>query len=169
MRSLEIQVGERIAKVEMISRNGSELQMRVDDKVYNADIIMVERGVYSILLDGRSYNVELIETIGPKNYHVNTLFYSFDAEVVDAERRYQKSRKRIDDLEDNVISSPMPGKIVKILVKKGDQVKAGDTVVIVSAMKMESEYKVKKDRLIKEIKVKEGDTVSANQPLIIIE
>jgi biotin carboxyl carrier protein len=36
-------------------------------------------------------------------------------------------------------------------------------------MKMESEYKVKKDRLIKEIKVQEGDTVSANQPLIIIE
>jgi len=130
---------------------------------------MVERGVYSILMDGRSYNVELIETSGPKNYHVNTLFYSFDAEVVDAERRYQKSRKKIDSLEDNVISSPMPGKVVRILVKPGDQVKAGDTVVIVSAMKMESEYKVKSDRLIKEIKVKEGDTVSANQPLIIIE
>lgn len=169
MRSLEIQVGERIAMVEMISRNGSELKMKVDGKDYIADIIMVERGVYSILLDGRSYNVELIETTGPKNYHVNTLFYSFDAEVVDAERRYQKSRKKIDDLEENVISSPMPGKIVKILVNKGDQVKAGETVVIVSAMKMESEYKVKKDRIIKEIKIKEGDTVSANQPLIFIE
>ena len=169
MRSLEIQVGERIAKVELISRKGSEMKIRVDDKEYDTDIIMVERGVYSILMDGRSYNVELIETSGPKNYHVNTLFYSFDAEVVDAERRYQKSRKKIDSLEDNVISSPMPGKVVKILVKPGDHVKAGDTVVIVSAMKMESEYKVKKDRLIKEIKVKEGDTVSANQPLIIIE
>jgi len=169
MRSLEIQVGERIAKVELISRKGSEMKIRVDDKEYDTDIIMVERGVYSILMDGRSYNVELIETSGPKNYHVNTLFFSFDAEVVDAERRYQKSRKKIDSLEDNVISSPMPGKVVRILVKPGDQVKAGDTVVIVSAMKMESEYKVKSDRLIKEIKVKEGDTVSANQPLIIIE
>jgi biotin carboxyl carrier protein len=169
MRSLEIQVGERIAQVELVSNKGSEMKIRVDDKEYDTDIIMVERGVYSILMDGRSYNVELIQTTGPKNYHVNTLFYSFDAEVVDAERRYQKSRKKIDSLEDNVISSPMPGKVVKILVKKGDQVKAGETVVIVSAMKMESEYKVKNDRLIKEIRVKEGDTVSANQPLIIIE
>jgi biotin carboxyl carrier protein len=169
MRSLEIQVGERIAKVELISRKGNEMKIRVDEKEYETDIIMVERGVYSILMDGRSYNVELIETSGPKNYHVNTLFYSFDAEVVDAERKYQKSRKRIDSLEDNVISSPMPGKVVRILVKPGDQVKAGDTVVIVSAMKMESEYKVKSDRVIKEIRVKEGDTVSANQPLIIIE
>jgi biotin carboxyl carrier protein len=169
MRSLEIQTGDKIKKVELIGRKGNELKIRVDDKVYDADIIMVERGVYSILLDGRSYNVELIETTGPKQYQVNTLFYSFDAEVVDAETKYQKSRTRIDSIEDNVISSPMPGKVVKILVKPGEQVKAGETVVIVSAMKMESEYKVKSDRLIKEIKVKEGDTVSANQPLIIIE
>jgi biotin carboxyl carrier protein len=169
MRSLEIQIGERIKKVELIGRKGSELKIRVDDKLYDADIIMVERGVYSILLDGRSYNVELIETTGAKQYQVNTLFYSFDAEVVDAETKYQKSRKKIDSLEENVISSPMPGKVVRILVKAGEQVKAGETVVIVSAMKMESEYKVKSDRLIKEIKVKEGDTVSANQPLIIIE
>ena len=169
MRSLEIQVGNRIARVELIGRKGSELKIKVDDKVYDADILMVERGVYSILLEGMSYNVELIATNGPKNYHVNTLFYSFDAEVVDAETKYLKSRKKIDDLEENIISSPMPGKVVKIMVKPGDQVKAGDTVVVVSAMKMESEYKVKSDRLIKEIKVKEGDTVSANQPLIIIE
>jgi biotin carboxyl carrier protein len=169
MRSLEIQTGEKLKKVELISRKGNELKIKVDDNVYDVDIIMVERGVYSILLDGRSYNVELIETTGPKQYQVNTLFYSFDAEVVDAETKYQKSRTKIDSLEDNVISSPMPGKVVRILVKPGEQVKAGDTVVIVSAMKMESEYKVKSDRLIKEIKVKEGDTVSANQPLIIIE
>jgi biotin carboxyl carrier protein len=169
MRSLEIQVGDRIAKVEMISKKGSEFKIKVDEKLYDVDIIMVERGVYSILLDGRSYNVELLTAEGPKSYQVNTLFYSFDAEVVDAERKYQKSRRKLDDMEDNVISSPMPGKVVKILVRPGEQVKAGDTVVIVSAMKMESEYKVKKDRLIKEIKVKEGDTVSANQPLIIIE
>jgi biotin carboxyl carrier protein len=169
MRSLEIQVGDRIAKVELLIQKGTEFTIKVDDKEYKTDIIMVERGVYSILMDGRSYNVELIETSGPKNYHVNTLFYSFDAEVVDAERRYQKSRKKIDSLEDNIISSPMPGKVVRILVKPGDQVKAGDTVVIVSAMKMESEYKVKSDRIIKEIRVKEGDTVSANQPLIVIE
>jgi biotin carboxyl carrier protein len=78
--------------------------------------------------------------------------------------------RKHDHLGDtSAISSPMPGKIVKILVNKGDQVKAGETVIIVSAMKMESEYKVKSDRTIKEILVKEGDTIDGNQPLIIIE
>ncbi len=71
--------------------------------------------------------------------------------------------------DDNTISSPMPGKVVKILVKKGDKIKAGDTVVIISAMKMESEYKVKKDRLIIDVLVKEGDIIDGNQPLVIIE
>ena len=169
MKNLEIQVGDRVAKVRLLVQNGNNLTISVDDKVYETDIIMVERGVYSIILDGRSYNVELIESEGPKKYSVNTIFNSYDLEVLDAESKYQKSRKRVDDLEDSIISSPMPGKVVRILCKAGDQVKAGDTVIIVSAMKMESEYKVKNDRTIKEIKVNEGDTVGANQPLIIIE
>lgn len=169
MKNLEIQVGERVAKVELLQQEGNNLLISVDDKEYDVDIIMVERGVYSIILDGRSYNVELIDTDGAKKYSVNTIFNSYDVEVLDAESKYLKSRKRVDDLEDNVISSPMPGKVVKILCKPGDEVKAGETVIIVSAMKMESEYKVRKDRIVKEVKVKEGDTVSANQPLIIIE
>jgi biotin carboxyl carrier protein len=169
MNALEIQMGDRVAKLELVSREGNNLTISIDGRILNPNIIMVERGVYSIILEGRSYNVELIETDGPKKYSVNTIFRSFDAEVLDAESKYLKSRKRVDDLEENTISSPMPGKVVKILVKPGDQVKAGETVIIVSAMKMESEYKVRKDRLIKEVRVKEGDTVSANQPLIVIE
>lgn len=169
MKQLEIQVGDRIAKVSLESGSGSELRISIDGVVQDVDIIMVERGVYSILLDGRSYNVELIEQGSPKKYRVNTIFNSYDVEVVDAESKYQKNRKKLDDVEFSVISSPMPGKVVKIPYQVGDMVKAGDTVIIVSAMKMESEYKVKSDRKILEIRVKEGDTVGAGQPLIIVE
>jgi biotin carboxyl carrier protein len=88
---------------------------------------------------------------------------------MDAEAKYLRGRKHEDLDDDSAISSPMPGKVVKILVKIGDKVKAGDTVIIISAMKMESEYKVKRDRVIKDILVKEGDTIDGHQPLIIIE
>jgi biotin carboxyl carrier protein len=169
MKSLEIQIDDRIAEVELIGREGNNFKISIDGKVQNANILMVERGVYSVILNGKSYNVELIESDGPKKYDVNTFYHNYEVEVVDAESKYLKSRKSDDSHEEAVISSPMPGKIVKIPVKVGDKVKTGDTVVIVSAMKMESEYKVKKDRVIKEIKVKEGDTITANQPLIIIE
>lgn len=166
--STEIKINDRNAFVEVLNREGNKVRISIDGKKYEADVVMVEEGVYSIIIDNKSHNVELINT-DSKNYLVNTYAKSYDVEIVDAESKYLKSRRRDDGHEESVISSPMPGKVVKILVSAGDEVKAGDTVIIVSAMKMESEYKVKKDRVIKEIKVKEGDTVKAHQPLVIIE
>lgn len=63
----------------------------------------------------------------------------------------------------------MPGKIVKILVSVGDKVEPGQTVIIVSAMKMESEFKATKPGIVSEIPVSEGDTVDGNQVLVSIE
>jgi biotin carboxyl carrier protein len=60
----------------------------------------------------------------------------------------------------------MPGKIVKINVKEGDDVIKGETLIIVEAMKMQSEYKSTKDGIIKKIFVREDDTISGNQILI---
>ena len=63
----------------------------------------------------------------------------------------------------------MPGKIVKILVAEGDTVEAGQTVIIVSAMKMESEFKASKAGVVKEVAVKEDETVNGGQKMIVIE
>ena len=63
----------------------------------------------------------------------------------------------------------MPGKVVKIPVTIGDIVKKGDTVITISAMKMESEYKSPMDGEISKINVTEGSTVTAGQILIEIE
>ena len=63
----------------------------------------------------------------------------------------------------------MPGKIVRINYSEGDPVKHGDTVVVISAMKMESEYKSPRDGVIRKIAVKVGDTVDSNQVLFEIE
>ncbi|NQV03345.1 MAG: biotin/lipoyl-binding protein [Bacteroidia bacterium] len=169
MNALEISLDNRTANVKLLEREGNRFLIAVDNKEYDAQIIMVEQGVYLLLMDGKSYNIELIEAGGPKKYYVNTYRYSYDAEIIDAETRYQKSRHSDYGDDDSIISSPMPGKVVRILVKEGDLAKAGDTVIVVSAMKMESEFKVKKDRLIREIKVSEGDTVDAHQALVIIE
>jgi biotin carboxyl carrier protein len=63
----------------------------------------------------------------------------------------------------------MPGKVVKISVAEGDAVTRGQTVLILSAMKMESEYKSPVDGTVKKIAVKEGDVVEGNQVLIEFE
>jgi biotin carboxyl carrier protein len=168
--SYEVKMGDRVANVEMLSRDGSKIQILVDDKKYKVDLEMVEPGVYSILCDNISYNVEMANTDSSKKYHVTTFFRSYNAEIIDSESKYLKSRsKEFDEEGRTAISTPMPGKVVKIPVKVGDKVAEGETVIIVEAMKMQSEYKVKKDRVIIDILVREGDTINANQPLIIVE
>lgn len=167
--ALEVNIDGQSVSVELLSKTGDKHQVSIDGKVYEVDLVEVENGVYSILYKNKSFNVELVPGKEPKTYIINTLYNSYEVDILDAEAKYLRSRK-VDDLEDGaVISSPMPGKVVKVLVKKGDEVKAGETVVIISAMKMESEYKVKKDRIVKEVKVKAGDTIDGNQPLIIVE
>lgn len=166
--SYEIKVNDELSEIKILNRDGNLLEIAVDDRKYKIDIIEVEEGVYSILLDGTSFNIELINS-GLKKYEVNTLYNSFDIEVIDAETKYMNSRKSGEDEDADFISTPMPGKVVKILVEEGSIVKGGETLVIVSAMKMESEYKVVNDRRIKQILVKEGDNIEGNQPLIMLE
>jgi len=167
---LEVKVGERYAKVKLLSREGNNIQIQVDEKIYNLDLIEVQKGLYSILQDNRSYNIELVQGDTAKSFHVNTYEESFDVDIIDAEARYLMSRGGDDNDEGGrAISSPMPGKVIKIPVKVGDKVSEGTTVVIVEAMKMQSEYKVKTDRVITEILVKEGDAIDGNQPLVLVE
>ena len=67
------------------------------------------------------------------------------------------------------ISAPMPGKVLEVKVKAGDAVKAGDVLMILEAMKMQSNYKVTSDCYIKDILVNEGDSVNSDQQLILLD
>lgn len=67
------------------------------------------------------------------------------------------------------IKAPMPGNIVEILVKTGDEVNEGDELLILEAMKMENPIYAPEAGVVKEIKVKEKDTVEADQVLMILE
>ncbi len=69
----------------------------------------------------------------------------------------------------SAVLSPMPGKVVKVLVAVGDEVKAGQGVVVVEAMKMENELKSPKDGKVKAVAVKEGQPVEAGQSLVTLE
>jgi biotin carboxyl carrier protein len=168
--ALEIKIDERTAQVELLSLEENIARVKVDDKVYEVDIVMVEEMVYSMLYNGRSYNIEMIQGETQFKYYVNSLYNSYNVEIHDPASRLKLGKAKEETGGDTTnIISPMPAKIVKVLVKEGDEVKKGQTVVIVSAMKMEMEFKAKKDGKIKKINVKEEDTVGVNEVLIILE
>ena len=166
----EVNLGHRSAKIDILNRNGNNVLLDIVGHNYDVDIVMVENGVYSIVYNGHSYNVELIEGDNSKTYIVNTFAKTFNVEIVDAESKYISSRKQgLDAEEENTVVSPMPGKVVKIPVTVGEQVSAGQTLVVVEAMKMQSEFKATHDKTVLEILVKEGDTVDAHQLMMKLE
>lgn len=167
---IEIKLNDRIAKVKVLNQNENLLEIMVDDRVYQVDLMHNDEGTFSILENNRSFNITLVPSTKAKAYTAYTLYNTFDLEVIDAEARYIRNRgEGTLGTSDKKITAPMPGKIVKVLVEPGQEVKKGQTAVIISAMKMESEYKSAVDGVVKRVSVKAGDTVDSNQILVEIE
>jgi len=166
----EVISGERTAKIEMLERSGNLLRIAVDDKIYELDCVTTGNGVYSVISDGKSYDIDVVQGKSNKHFIVNSDMTEYKVEIVDAESRYVKAMNKAKGFDEgNTIFCPMPGKIVKVLVNAGDAVEAGQTLVIVSAMKMESEFKASKAGIVKEVAVKEEETVIGGQKMIVLE
>lgn len=166
----EISIEHRLANIELLNRVGNKALIAVDDRKYDLDIVEVEHGVYSILFNGHSYNVELIEGDSRKKYIVNTFAKTFNVEIIDAETKYINNRNQGQEPEGaNHVTSPMPGKVIKIPVAIGETVVTGQTLIVVEAMKMQSEFKSTGEKIVHEILVREGDTVTAHQLMIKLE
>ena len=166
---MEIHIGDRVADVELISKEGNKVQLSIDGTPYDVDIVMAENGNCSVLHEGNSFNVEFIRNEGGKKYDINILNRSYVVDIVDTQAKYLRMKRGSEEKQDDKLVAPMPGKVVKIPVQVGDRLAAGDTAIELEAMKMQSNYKVSSDCVVKEILVNEGDTVKANQVLIMLD
>ena len=170
MSAIQIKSGNRTETVKILAKEGNKFSFLLGEKEYDLDIVKVEKNIYSVLLGNRSFDIEIVPSNGKNSFLVRYICNSYNIEIVDAQLRYMQNRLQSAGGDDeNVITCPMPGKIVRVMVKEGDEVEAGQVVVIVSAMKMESEYKSGKNGRIKDVLVNDGDVIDANRPLIILE
>ena len=164
-----------------------EYEFKVEDKVYSLKVEFKD-GNYKIELDGKNYD------INAESISSNTISFLVDGKTLTAylagsdgkvyvsingeefciEKPDEKSKKDFAGEyahigEKGFVSTPMPGKIVKIMVKVGDEVRKNQTLVIVEAMKMENEIKSPTVAKIKKINFKEGDIVDTGQPIVELE
>ena len=79
------------------------------------------------------------------------------------------SRVNPTSAEGNVIRSPMPGRVISIMVRPGDRVSVGLEVCVVEAMKMEQSIRSPQNGVVKEIRVQPMDSVRTNDPLMELE
>lgn len=129
------------------------------------------------------YNIagkEYIVHVGERTDNVTTVTVNGDTYNVEAIPEPTVEKKPViapvvvkktetkDDLQD-ALRSPLPGTVIEIVAKVGDEVKEGDTLVILEAMKMDNNLIAEKNGKVKAILVAEGETVKENTPLVTFE
>ncbi len=118
---------------------------------------------YNVSLDGKNYSV----TLNGSQATVNGKTYNFDVTESDVDAAKVKKSSNATIQTDNV-KAKLPGSVVKILVEEGEEVEEGQTIMIIEAMKMETEVKSMVSGSIAEIAVAVGDQVTADQVLVRI-
>jgi biotin carboxyl carrier protein len=138
----------------------------IDGHALGADARQITPGIFSILIDGNSYEArvepfaeDLRIVIGEKEFLVR---------AVDP-RKWKKggSAAHAHHGHQNVVA-PMPGRVVRMLVKPGDAIEAGQGIAVVEAMKMQNEVRSPKSGAIERVLVKEGQTVNAGDTLAVV-
>lgn len=131
------------------------------------DYRLVEN-VISLIFDGASYALDVIGS--DTEYNVYTRAAYRKVTIYNDEAILHESLKKGGALGGGTdMTSGMPGKIVKIMVKAGDEIKANSPVLIMEAMKMENEMRASHDVRVKEVLVKPGDSVESGQKLVVFE
>jgi biotin carboxyl carrier protein len=147
-------------------RNGaSRVAFTVDARFVEADALRISRGVYSILLGGRSLEVTVEET--STGLLLCTNEREFQVKIFDP-RSWRRGRGAGIELEGRQqLVAPMPGKIVRVLVAAGQQVTAGQGLLVIEAMKMQNEVRSPKSGTVEKV-AREGQTVNAGEVLAIV-
>lgn len=157
-------------QVEIVEVAPDRYRVTIDDRVLEVDARNTDETSMSLLVEHEAFNIESERTSqSVQNLKVKGEVVS--VEVLDLRRvQLRRSQESLGGLDGPTeISSPMPGKVVAILVKEGDEVTEGQGLVVVEAMKMENELRSPKNGVVQSVKAAEGDAVDGGAVLCIVE
>ncbi len=166
MKFIAIISGKEIP-VEINQQNGN-FSLTIGEKTFTVNAIRPDPQIFSLLVEGESYEVALAKQDNhfEAHFHNGTIVFElFEARKFKASELAKKSAPA-GPLK---IHAPMPGKIVKIAVTENTEVKEGDALLIMEAMKMQNELKAPRPGKVLQILVSEGAPVSSQQVLIVME
>jgi biotin carboxyl carrier protein len=166
---LAIELGGMTRRIEIASdaaRASGELLWTIDGRAVEADAVEVAPGIYSILIGGASFEARVEPDA--TNLRITVAGREYAARIHDP-RQWSRNRGAAIEAEGSQrVIAPMPGKVVRVLVKAGEAVEAGKAILVVEAMKMQNEVRSPKSGKVERILVSEGQTVSAGEVLATV-
>jgi biotin carboxyl carrier protein len=142
----------------------------VDGRQYEIDVRVLAPGQYLLVSGATVYNCRVdTNSSQPESFDVALRGRNHNILIVDPKRLRSGQGSGAHHSGAAEIISPMPGKIVRVLVEAGAEVAAGDGVIVVEAMKMQNEMKAPKAGVVVSINAEAGTTVNAGDVLAVIE
>ena len=164
---LRAQINESEPSELVFTRCGDTYSFRFGDvPERTASVQAVEPGIYSVIVEGRSYDVKIVP--GQGIWFVDIRGRHLAVRVEDP-RDASAGRGAVASLGLQKIAAQMPGKVLRVLVSPGDPVEAGQGLVVVEAMKMQNELKAPRSGRIATVLTREGATVAAGEVLATLE
>ena len=160
--------------LEIARGEGGELRLVLDGagESQSADWVEIAPGEYSIILQGRSHEARVTAGASRPSSVAGSYTVAVGGQEYQVELRDPRVRRRSEPGGGHEgpqeILAPMPGKIVRLLVKEGDHVEAGQGLLVVEAMKMQNEIRSPKSGVIERVLAKEGQPVNAGEVLCVV-
>ena len=154
-------------KVEILE-DGPIKKIAVNGKVYEVDYNMGGDSIYSIVLNNKSHGVQ-ISTINNDEYEIQNKGDFFRVQVIDELKKMRQSRIKSAAAGRQVITAQMPGVILRVNVKPGQEVTAGTPLCVLVAMKMENEIRSPIDGVVKEVFIAATDKMAVGDKMLIVE
>lgn len=153
-----------------LQQNGSDVTAEIDGRVYELEADEVEPNVYLLKHENKIYQIFVSPGKNASDAsQVNLGANNFEIKLADPKRLRSGVGAGGAAGGAAEIKTAMPGKVVRVLVEPGAEIRQGEGVIIVEAMKMQNEMKSPKDGIVKEIRANEGATVNAGDVLAVIE
>jgi biotin carboxyl carrier protein len=155
----------RIVELERIA---DRWHITLDGQPLDADAVQIAPNIFSILLRGQSHEIRV--TPSPNGtLTLQTGLEEFTAEVVDPRAWSGRRHSALEAEGRQQVVAPMPGKVVRLLVKAGDTVEAGQGLLVIEAMKMQNEIRSPKSGVVERLLAQEGQAVNAGEILAWVE
>ena len=171
MKTTHITLGDKTYKVELPSNGDQEGPPRVDGQPIPVDLRELQPGLLSLLLttpEGRIQSFHCLADPSVDDPAILINGHRIPYTVTDP-RSLRATSATASATGPRPLKSPMPGRIIRVLVAQGDEVEQGQGCVVIEAMKMQNELKAPRAGKVSKLTATVGETVPANAVLLIIE
>jgi biotin carboxyl carrier protein len=161
-------VGGQPTVVEVVPTGDGQYQVVLGEDTWQVDARLPAPGIVSLLIAGVSYVADVVDREGACTVGVGGERHEV---LVEPQTRWiiRTHGGTVGTGRGQTLTAPLPGRITHVAVRRGDAVQAGDTLVVIEAMKMENEFKAAVAGTVADVRVLPGQAVNPGDVLVVVE